>query len=381
VHLLVPALLIDSPLHDHALDGARLPWLERIVARAAHADIAADGLEAALCDLLGIARQTDWPIAPIALLADGVDPGAPQAFLRPSGGTERSEVSGEAPFWLRADPVHLALRRDQVAILPVDELDAEEAAVLVQALNEHFPGEATFLAPHPLRWYVRLASPATVRTTPPSLAYGRDLARMQPQGETGARLRALMSEVQILLHNHPLNAQREARGANPINGVWPWGGGVLPARPAPPNVRLHARHPDALALGRFVLGAASASTLADAVPACAGMTTCSGAPQAEDVVVLGDLAEAAASGDPERCRDTLLRLDATLFAPLWKRGEPLVIDDPLAGRRLTLSRWQRWRVWKRPRPLRATAPLPTFAAGGPVANGNEASVDEFGNRF
>jgi hypothetical protein len=35
----------------------------------------------------------------------------------------------------------------------------------------------------------------------------------------------------MLLHAHPVNEQREARGALPVNGVWLWGGGRLsPAR-------------------------------------------------------------------------------------------------------------------------------------------------------
>jgi hypothetical protein len=370
MRLLLPGLLSDSALRDHALDGVRLPWLERMLARAAHSVIAAEGTEAALCELLGIARQTDWPIAPIALLADGVDPGA--------------------HAWLRADPVHLALRRDHVAILPVDALDAEEAAVLARSLGEHFSGEAAFLAPHPMRWYVRLAAPATVRTVPAALAYGRDLARAQPQGDAGARLRAFMNEAQIVLHNHPLNAQREARGARAVNGVWPWGGGVLPERPtsAGPGLRMHATATDALALGRFASGEDRTvpSPLADDRPACAGMAimamTARGRPARDDIVVLNDVAEAAASEDPARYRDTLMRLDDALFAPLWKRGLPLVVDDPRAGLRLTLSRWQRWRVWKRPRPVHVPAPLSMFAAGEPAANIDDGSnMDQFGNRF
>jgi hypothetical protein len=37
-----------------------------------------------------------------------------------------------------------------------------------------------------------------------------------------------MSEAQILLHNHPLNAERAARGAAAVNSLWFWGGGRLP---------------------------------------------------------------------------------------------------------------------------------------------------------
>jgi hypothetical protein len=34
----------------------------------------------------------------------------------------------------------------------------------------------------------------------------------------------------VLLHQHPLNAQRRERGLPPINSLWFWGGGRLPSR-------------------------------------------------------------------------------------------------------------------------------------------------------
>ena len=39
----------------------------------------------------------------------------------------------------------------------------------------------------------------------------------------------LLNEIQVLLHQHPLNAARRARGLTPVNSLWLWGGGRLPA--------------------------------------------------------------------------------------------------------------------------------------------------------
>src|SRR2546423_11819725 len=48
------------------------------------------------------------------------------------------------------------------------------------------------------------------------------------------RFHALMNEAQMLLHEHPVNAEREARGEPALNSIWFWGGGVVDAaKPRP----------------------------------------------------------------------------------------------------------------------------------------------------
>lgn len=353
MHCLIPGLIAESPLRDLALDRVRLPWLERSFARGARGEIEPVGLDGALCTLLGIARQVDWPLAPITLLAEGIDPGA--------------------HHWLRADPVHLSLRREQVVVEPVDEISAEQAAALVEALNAHFTGQAVFLAPHSARWYARLSTPPRARTTPLAQVFGRDLSNHQPGMQAGRPLRALMSEAQILLHNHPLNAEREARGLRAINGIWCWGGGTLPARPAPPDLRLHACGHEAQAVGRFAHGAAAREPCSDSLHQ--GMATFGRATGNADVLVVTDIAEAEVSGDPDRYRDALVRLDASLIATLWKTRPSFVLEDPHAGARLTVTRWHRLRIWRRRAPLATPTPL-DVRMPEPMAE-----VDEFGNRI
>jgi len=48
------------------------------------------------------------------------------------------------------------------------------------------------------------------------------------------RFHALMNEAQMLLHEHPVNAGREARGELALNSIWFWGGGVIDASKARP---------------------------------------------------------------------------------------------------------------------------------------------------
>jgi hypothetical protein len=49
-----------------------------------------------------------------------------------------------------------------------------------------------------------------------------------PDGPEARRWRTLLSEAQVLLHNHPRNAARAEAGLVPVNSLWFWGGGILP---------------------------------------------------------------------------------------------------------------------------------------------------------
>jgi len=82
-----------------------------------------------------------------------------------------------------------------------------------------------FFAPHPQRWYVRLDRLSLMRTTPLSQVIGGDVRKALPLGEDAAHWHQVFNEIQMLLHTHPLNEAREARGEPAINSVWFWGGG------------------------------------------------------------------------------------------------------------------------------------------------------------
>jgi len=56
---------------------------------------------------------------------------------------------------------------------------------------------------------------------------GRGEGRMSSE-ETIRLLRDLILKSQELLKDHPLNLERVARGMDPANSIWPWGGGYRP---------------------------------------------------------------------------------------------------------------------------------------------------------
>jgi len=193
----------------------RLAAAETLLARGRRKRTALIEQDAWFFERFGVPRQRDWPVAPFTLLADGGTP--------------------EGHFWMRADPVHLSVGRDTLALdgLALD-LSLAEAEALVATLNRHFGEELAFRAPRPERWYIRCPQAPRLETTPPAAARGAAFGELLPRGADATRYRALLNEVQMLLHEHPVNVEREARGAPPANSVWLWGGGGLEAPRARP---------------------------------------------------------------------------------------------------------------------------------------------------
>ncbi len=324
---IIPYLFPPSRLLETAAPGLHLPALQTLLARGARLPCPGGGVEAALCEALGIARQQDWPLAPITLEADG-------------------GVAGDA-YWLRADPVHLRVMRDRIVLADADglSLSRHEADALAAAIGQHFGADLSPLPLHPQRWYLQYLQAPRLTTTPLSVAVGRDIDPLLPHGDDAMRFRAELNELQMLLHEHPVNQAREARGELPVNSLWLWGGGRLPVTCATP-VPLYAGNAEAQALGTFC------HARVRALPAHRDAQLFSG----EGVILLDTLTPAGQVGDAYGWREALRELEQDWCIPLRdtlrKIGpQGLQLVDPVSGKALRLHARDAWKVWRRPRHL------------------------------
>ncbi len=139
-------------------------------------------------------------------------------------------VAEPARAIMRADPVHLRADPNQILMFNNVEImpSAEEADELLAVLNAGFDDIRFFRGRDPARWYTDLKTPA--RTRSPFAANGRSVSRFLPVGDGARTLQQIMNDVQMLLHEHPVNNAREQRGLPPINSVWLWGAGSVPER-------------------------------------------------------------------------------------------------------------------------------------------------------
>ncbi len=213
-------------------------------------------------------------------------------------------------FWTRADPVHLRLMRERLVLVPGQALgiEAGEAAALCEALNRHFAAEASFALVDPLRWCARLSGELSAEADCPLDAAGRDVDLALPAARGAAH--RLLNEAQMLLHDHPVNAAREARGDAPINSLWLWGSGRKPGAASSRWQSVSAAEPLALGLARL------AGVRARPLPASALAWLEQSPEDGRHLVVLDSLRTPLALGEVAEYREALATLERGWFAPL-----------------------------------------------------------------
>lgn len=135
--------------------------------------------------------------------------------------------------WLCADPAWVRSEATGARLMacPLADLGEAEAATLGQALQPLFAEAGTPLGVDtPAAWCVRTtAAMPAVAWVDPVTALGANLLDCLPAGVAGRPWRRLFSETQVLLHAQPVNAARIAAGKHPVNALWFWGAGALPA--------------------------------------------------------------------------------------------------------------------------------------------------------
>lgn len=266
---------------------------------------------------------------------------------------ERDARDAGTSLWLRADPAWVRPDINGARLLAHGDalrLTQQDADALLVPLKPLF-GDAGFLidAPVPSRWYLQLPAGARLpRFTAPADALGSDLFEHLPDDVDGRsadarRWRALLSEAQILLHNHPLNARRATEGRSPVNSLWFWGAGPLPD---------HVRSTfDAIHTGDEVLHAFATRAQVTVAPLPAHWSVETGT-RAYDLRHVRD---------PARLVDDWLRPAAD---SLGSGGIDALVLDFGDSERWTLQRPHRWRVWRRP--LRTLAVERAADEGGPA---------------
>ena len=338
VHLIICDLFLSQDFAAEVCADLRLPALEKMLARGASAGQTSPtglgrtegvgaSLENHLCELFGVPCEPGAPIAPVSAAFDGLGEGC----------------------WLRADPVHLRLQRDQLVLLPEVIVSADEAAQLSAALNEYFAGQGMeFSAPQPQRWYVRLDQLPDIETVTLSQAAGRNVRGLLPKGKEAAHWHRVFNEIQMLLFAHPANAAREARGELPVNSLWLWGGGT--ANISPQKNYDIVSSDEALA-GMF----AAATDIPFAEWPAQWHTEDNGGRQ---LLVWTGLRSALVRGDPDAWCAALQEFETGYAQPLWRAlraGKISQLQVDVLGvdhaRRLLLTRTDAWAFWRRNRPL------------------------------
>lgn len=211
LHLIVPG--ICGPLAEtQSLASSKVlqRWL-RTLAKSSYMP-SANTVDDVLAEILDLNIKADFPSAALTLLA--------------------KDMYGSGKFYMHADPVHLQADMDHAVLTSSADLDinVDEATVFCRILNQHFNQDGLeFFAINKDQWFVSSNDRIDMITTPLVEATGRNVNFILPQGDDSVRWKQVLTEAQMLLHSHELNAAREDAGQLSINSLWFHGSGELSA--------------------------------------------------------------------------------------------------------------------------------------------------------
>lgn len=171
-------------------------------------------LDSVVSQAFGLQATPDLPMAAMSALGDGL------------------EVQNAV--WFYADPVHFLLQRDTFSLHDEAPLNLSSAHTeyLLNILNQHFSDDGLqFLRGQSGRWYLKILENAEmfwpIETKPLQSVIGQDVQATMPKGQAALQWRKMLNEIQMLLHEHPVNQAREKNGELAVSSIWVSGGGEL----------------------------------------------------------------------------------------------------------------------------------------------------------
>lgn len=232
MNLVIPFAAAGSDAFRAAASTMALPNLSRLLA---------------LLDLQSRDDADEWSLSPPHERAlaralglqggDGCVPWAARAAR--ADGVAVSDLA-----WGQITPVHWHLGTEQISLVDPATLMLDESTskALMQALESLFTGDGFKLIwGAPMRWFAAHESLAGLPTASLDRVVGRNVDRWLGSDPAARRLRRLQAEVQMVLHEHPINAERESKGLLPVNSFWISGCGQEQPVQTPADLNLDDR--------------------------------------------------------------------------------------------------------------------------------------------
>lgn len=172
--------------------------------RFGHASFLSHATDLLWMEQLGVSVQEEMPLARWLLSAEST------VQMPKQGGL------------LLVQPVHLSLQRDSFALEGLVQLSTAEYNTMTALFNQFFAEAQLTFIPSNTGQYWFLHSPHLwqLNTHLLQMALQRNVQRWMPTGADAQGLRGIMNQVQMLMHEHPINQQRVQDGLPEINSVW-----------------------------------------------------------------------------------------------------------------------------------------------------------------
>jgi len=240
-----------------------------------------------------------------------------------------------------ADPVHLEVGLKDITLThQIDDLTIGEAKELILLLNDHLKQDGfTFIFGTNKNWYLTLEDDGFKSSSLESVL-GKSITNHLPTSN-GRNWSVLQNEVQMILHNSPLNQQRELMGLPTINSLWFWGGG----QPIPiPEKNIHIIS-DNEQRGKMI-AKASQGEWTDLT----GLQNIDESLIEDTIIIAESLQKSALANDVDLYQQSLSGLETEVVKPVfeaWSKGKIEVIIDSCDGKIIKPIRNPSWKFWNK----------------------------------
>jgi hypothetical protein len=232
--------------------------------------------------------------------------------------------------WIQVTPVHMSVTLDGLSLHPVQSWSARELQAIEDSVAKHCNDVGFEWQRVSDAVWLHHAAPLQVETVAAEIAYRYPLRSVQPHGPDARAINQLSTELQMLLHEHPILGTGTMA---PINALWLWGNGVLPPTQSTTLPSVWSDEP--YVRGVYALCGAKCNELASI-----NLNDTAG----QHSVIVARVSELRVAEDQ-------------WFSPLldglrrgWWREARVCWDDY----QITINRHQLWRVWRRTQPIVST---------------------------
>ncbi len=297
LHLFIPSLFWSDTAFPEIYQDLPTPLLEKLLAKSKATRSSTNDINAWLCQAFNVEKQQDWPVAPITQQMDSA----------------QQRIETNQSYWLRADPVHLRIEQNHIMLADrfMFQITREEALQFSSVINQILIHDNISILPlHPYRWYIRLPNTPELHTHTLSAATCNNINHLMPGGKDGIKWHKITNEIQMLLHDHPINQDRALRDQLAINSLWFWGGGFMPKSVSTPYTTVWSS--DHFTRALTILCGTKHNALPDNAESWLQQTH-----SGNHLIVLDDLLNREKYNDAYHWRENLKKLEQHWFAPLY----------------------------------------------------------------
>jgi hypothetical protein len=162
-----------------------------------------------------IFSELNLPIDTGASLLEAATLGIPQA---------KADITEKIPArWFSLNPVHWRAERDHVNLIGLSstQISEDEMRTLVESIAPWLAQwDWHIYVAKTNQWFIRTEAEFDYHAPDLVLAQSGQLESYLPHGSDLKRWQTLLTEIQMLWFNHPINQLRQERGELPINSLW-----------------------------------------------------------------------------------------------------------------------------------------------------------------